>query len=102
MAADLTKWLKGSWIVFLVLFVIHIARYCFLLLAYDEIEASGITMVENYLEMVTEEWDQNLITGIFLTSDSTKCEQPAFERTWAGTSRYEYRSPEIRSTRGKG
>lgn len=52
--------------------------------------------------MVTEEWDQNMIVGIYLTSDSTECEQPAFERTWAGTSRYEYREPMGGSRRGKG
>ena len=59
-------------------------------------------MIENYLSMVTEEWDQNMITSIYLTTGRGGCEQPAFTRTWAGTDdyTYTYTTTSVSSSRG--
>lgn len=54
-------------IVFAVLLVVHIVRYLFLLPAYTKLEEGNIAAVENYVELVVEEWDQKMITGLYLT-----------------------------------
>ena len=82
-------YLKASIITLGLLALLHIVRYVTLLIAYEEMSQGEVGVLEDYLEVVTEEWNQKMITGMYLTSDKTKCEDPAYVRTWAGTKTYE-------------
>ena len=81
-------YLKASMITLIVLALLHIARYVILLVAYEDMIRGELVDLEDYFEVVTDEWNQKMITGMYLTKDKTQCADPAYLRTWAGTKKY--------------
>jgi hypothetical protein len=53
---DLSKWQGRGCIFFVVLCLVHIARYTIILVSYSDIEVDEVETLENYVTLVSEEW----------------------------------------------
>ena len=72
----------------LTLLPVHLTTSLLRLTAYENADFTEANMIFNYFDMVDKEWSQPPILNLRLSRD--QCADPAFERTWHGTSPFSY------------
>lgn len=82
--ASARPWYRALYITFELLMIVLFAHQTIRIVTYDRIEVGSVPQLDIYFSILGKAWQTSMITGMYLTTESSDCADPAFVRTWAG------------------